>query len=197
MAGERASTAQEPSESLFEKAPSLWDAGVGEGFQKGTTELCLSVGAGYGILGNGAHHDWLLGAIDYGWMFTGVVAKDRWFRGNWELLGSLFGGAQFHPEAAYLVGLTPLLRYNFATGSRWMPFVNAGAGVTATDIRDGDLSTTFEFNLQFGAGVRLLLRDNLALTLQYRFIHLSNAGIEEPNDAVNNSSVLLGLNWLF
>lgn len=199
IAGTRASSAQERAESPFDKMPSLWEAGVGEGFQKGTSELCLSAGAGFGmtVLGSRVHHDWALGALDYGWMFTGVVARDHWFRGNCELLGSLFGGMQFHPEAAYLVGLTPLLRYNFATGSRWVPFLTGGAGLTATDIRDSDLSTTFQFNLQVGAGTRFFFRDNLALSLQYRFIHISNAGIKEPNSGVNNSTVLLGLTWFF
>jgi len=32
----------------------------------------------------------------------------------------------------WVVGLTPHLRYNFATGTRWIPFVDGGAGVTAT-----------------------------------------------------------------
>jgi hypothetical protein len=42
------------------------------------------------------------------------------------LVGELFSGLQFHPNDRYFVGLTPLLRYNFATGSRWAPLIDLG-----------------------------------------------------------------------
>lgn len=66
------------------------------------------------------------------------------------------------------------------------------AGATATDIRQPDLSTTFEFNLQGGGGLHYFLRNDLALTFQWRFIHLFNAGIKFPNTGVNNSTFLPG-----
>jgi len=177
----------------------LWEAGVGEGFDKGAEEIGGSVGGGLGmrILGSGHAHDWGLGVAQYGIMLSGVVATDHWYRGNVEFVAQLFGGEQFHPDTAYIVGMTPMLRYNFALGHRVVPFIDAGAGVTFTDIRDGDLSTTTEFNLQLGAGARFFMCDNLALTLQYRFIHLSNAGAASPNLGVNTGSLLLGLAWFF
>jgi len=46
-----------------------------------------------------------------------------------------------------------------------MPFVDAGAGVSLTDIGWPDLGITFEFNLQAKAELNYLLRENLALTL--------------------------------
>jgi hypothetical protein len=171
---------------------------VGEGFRKGAHELDVVAGAGFGvrILENHAH-DLALGAIGFGWMFTDVVADDHWFRGNWELLGELFAGGQFRPDSAYFVGGGPHLRYNIATKHRWVPFLDLGAGATATDIRNGDISTTFEFNLQAAAGAHVFLRDNLALTLQARFIHFSNAGIQFPNLGVNTLTGLVGLSWFF
>lgn len=191
---------QELTNSTFSAPlPELWKSGIGQGFAKGTHELELLAGGGFGmeILGSEHVHDWVLGSLQFGWVFTDVLAEDHWYRGNWELMADLFGGQQFSPDHAYLIGAAPLLRYDFATGSRWIPFFDFGAGATATDIRNGDLSTTFEFNLQAGAGTHFFLRNNLALTFQYRFIHLSNAGIEFPNLGVNNSTFLLGLAWFF
>ncbi len=192
-------TAAESNLNFQDPAVSLWEGGVGEGFRKGTHEVDASVAFGLGmpILGSQGHHHWVLGMIDFGWMFSRVVAKDHWYRGNWELIGEAFGGFQYHPEHAYLGGVAPLVRYNFATGTRWVPFVNAGAGVTWTDIRDGDLSTKFEFNLQIGAGVHYFLKDNLSLDIQYRFIHISDAGISTPNLGVNDSNLVLGASWFF
>jgi opacity protein-like surface antigen len=175
-----------------------WKDEVGNGLRKGAHELEVSAGAGLGVRILETHaHDWGFGAIDFGWVLSDVVADEHWYRGNWELLGEVFGGEQFHPETAYFVGGGPHLRYNFATGRRWMPFVDVGAGATATDIRDGDISTTFEFNLQGGAGVHYFLRDNLALTAQARFIHFSNAGLRFPNLGVNTLTGLLGVSWFF
>ena len=192
--------AQESTNSpLAAPLPGLWKTETAEGFNKGAHELELLAGVGIGTpIIHGEHaHDWVLGSLQYGWVFTDVLAPDRWHRGNWELLAHFFGGEQFNPSHAYLIGAAPLLRYNFAPGGRWVPFIDFGAGVTATDIRDGDLSTTFEFNLQAGAGTHFFLRKDLALTFQYRFIHLSNAGIDFPNLGVNTSNFMLGLSWFF
>ncbi len=178
---------------------SIWKNGVGEGFTKGAKEIDLSAGGGIGlkVMGSSTNHDWWVGAADFGWIFSDVVGEGRWYRGNWELLGEVFGGQQFHPDWAYFVGVAPHLRYNFATGTRLVPFVDAGAGMTATDIRNGDLSTTFEFNLHGGLGVRYFIEDNLALTLQWRYIHFSNAGMKFPNLGVNNTTFLVGMAWMF
>lgn len=169
------------------------------GFVKGTKEFGLSLGAGFGmeVITSSDTHDWALGSVRYGCIFTDLVGSNHWYRGNYELLIELFGGMQFYPDNAYVVGGGPILRYNFATGKRWIPFIDLGGGIAATDIRNGDLSTTFEFNLQGGAGVHLFVRKEVALTFQYRFIHLSNAGLEYPNLGVNNSTFLGGVTWFF
>ncbi len=179
---------------------SLWEDGkVGDGFRKGAHELSASaaVGLGMPIFGSQQHHNWVLGFFEYGWVFSDVVAKGEFCQGNWELIGDLFGGFQYHPDHAFVVAVAPLVRYNFATGTRWVPFVNAGAGLSLTDIRDGDLSTRFEFNLQFGGGARYFLKENLSFDVQCRFIHLSNAGMQVPNLGLNNATLMLGASWFY
>ena len=177
----------------------VWQDGIGSGFRKGTEEESVTVGMGLGmkVLGGSQSHNLVLGRLRYGRVLTEVVGGNSWLRGNlgWGL--ELVGGGQYQPKEAYLFGLTPTLRYSFATGSRWMPFVDGGAGVSLTDIGHPDLSTKFEFNLQVGAGCNYFLKDNLALTLQYRFLHLSNARIDTPNLGVNTSIIYLGLTRYF
>jgi hypothetical protein len=70
-------------------------------------------------------------------------------------------------------------------------------GVTATGIGAPDLSGTFEFNLQAAAGVQWFVRDDLALTSEFKFIHMSCAGITSPNLGMNNVAFLIGLTWFF
>jgi opacity protein-like surface antigen len=188
-----------PETALAPRGPSLWETDIGAGFQRGAQELgtCAGLGLGMKVLGLTRSHDWGIGTLEYGRMISPVLGKGRWYGGNLELAGELFGAGQFRPDQAYVVGGGPHLRYSFATGHRWVPFLDVGGGATATDIRDHDLSTTFEFNLQGGAGLHFFWRRNAAFTLQYRFIHLSNADMSSPNVGVNSSSVLAGLTWFF
>jgi hypothetical protein len=192
--------AQSQTNSIaLSESNSLWRAGVGQGFTKGVFGLDVSGGAGFGVrmLGTSEIHDWWLTAAQFGYVLSDVVGKDHFYRGNFELLGQLFGGEQYHPSRAYLVGLGPMLRYDFATGTRVVPFFDVSAGVTATDIRNGDLSSTFEFNLQAGVGAHVFLTDCFALTGQCRLIHISDADITSPNNGVNNVTFLLGATWFF
>ena len=121
--------------------------------------------------------------------------RSKWYRGNWELWGEFLGGAQFQPSRRYLFGLLPLVRYNFATGSHYVPFMDVGPGFSYTNIRGPDLSTRFQFNVQVGTGMYYFVREAAALTLQYRWLHVSNAGIEEPNRGVNTQMFMVGVNW--
>jgi opacity protein-like surface antigen len=135
--------------------------------------------------------------MNVGWVFTDVIAADKWYRGNLELLAELFAGGQFNPYGRYFVGLTPFIRYNFATGSRWMPFVEFGAGVSATNIEGPDLTGTFQFNLQPGAGLNYFISKRTALTVQYRWLHFSNARIALPNHGTNTQMFEVGVSWFF
>ena len=161
-----------PTLSLAESTPStprnIWQDGVGNGFREHTFDAGFSLGAGFGtrVFGNTIAHDLALASGSFGWVFSDVVAKDKWYRGNWEWLNELFSGGQFSPRGHYFVGWTTGLRYNFATGSRWVPFVDGGVGLSGTDIDSPDLDGTFQFNVQVGAGTHYFLRDDTALTLQ-------------------------------
>jgi len=184
---------------LQQPHPSAWLDDLSGGFSKDTGEVSLSLGAGFGVkaFGGTVKHDLALSQASAGWFITDTVAKDKWWRGNWELLGELFAGGQFQPRDRSFVGLTPMIRYNFVTGSHWVPFLDGGAGLTYTDIRHPDLSTLFEFNVQPGVGTHFLLNKDTALTLQYRWLHFSNDQIENPNHGVNTEMFLVGLTRLF
>ncbi len=178
----------------------VWrDGRIGTGFSKN----CCHVGGGAGVLfgseafGSMRAHNLTLGMLEFGWIFTDVLAPDKWYAGNLELRGELFGGSQFVPNSRYFTGFTPFLRYNLATGTRWVPFVEFGAGLSGTDIGKPDLSTTFEFNLQLGVGTYYFFCKDKAVSLQYRFLHFSNAGIDVPNYGVDTTGVMLGLDWFF
>jgi len=177
----------------------IWPDGIGNGLRKNVNEVTFALGPAIGTrtFGGWQIHDLVLGRLDYARLRTGVIGGRCPLRGSLEGRLELLGGGQYHPESTYLFGFTPVLRYNVATGNRWMPFVDVGAGVSLTDIGLPDLCTTFEFNVQGGAGCSYFLKDNLALTLQYRFVHISNADIDSPNVGVNINVIYIGLSRYF
>jgi hypothetical protein len=181
------------------RSSGIWQGEVGEGFSSSVQTLSLDAGAtaGFQAFGGEQDHNLALVSVSYGHMLGRVMGEDHWYRGNWELRGEFFGGGQFSPSANWLVGLTPHLRYNLATGTRWVPYVDGGAGVTATGIRPPDLSGIFEFNLQANTGVNWFVRDNLALTCQAGYLHMSCAGIHYPNQGLNCVTGMVGITWFF
>jgi lipid A 3-O-deacylase len=186
-------------EALQPAAPSLWEGGVGDGFAKGVETVTIEAGANYGLANFGSResHDFALLSLSYGRMLGAPAGGDHWHRGNWELRGEVFGGTQFSPEDDWLFGLTPHLRYNFATGTRWVPFVDGGVGVMLTSIRLPDLSNIFEFNAQGGMGIHWFASENFVLTMEVRYIHISCAGISHPNYGVNGVMGLIGVSRFF
>jgi hypothetical protein len=178
---------------------SIWEDAVGSGLRAGTKSASLSLGAHFGVpmLGGRESHDLALASLSLGRIWGSVRGREHWYRGNWEFRGELFAGSEYSPETEWVIGLTPHLRYNFATGTRWMPFIDLGAGVTATSIGPPDLSGIFEFNLQACVGTHWFLRPNLALTFEGRYLHLSCARLSDPNLGLNGAAGFIGLSYFF
>jgi len=130
-------------------------------------------------------------------MLDGTLGKDCWYRGNFEFRLELFGGAQFLPRTEWVMGLTPHLRYCFATGTRWIPYIDGGAGVSATSIREPDLGGVFQFNLQAAVGVQRYVTDTVAVTVQAGYFHMSSADIYKPNNGVNCVTGMAGVTFFF
>jgi len=159
----------------------------------------FTLGAGFGVkaMGSTQAHGLTAASIHVGKLLVSDSPTPGPVFRHLELAGELWGGAQYHPETAGLAGFTPIARYHLLPGSRLAPFLDAGAGVTGTDIGHPDLSTRFEFNLQAGGGIQWFWRENLALTLQARYLHISNAGIDSPNEGVNTFLFSGGMSWFF
>lgn len=177
-------------------SPSIWHNDVpGAGFRAGVQHIGLSLANGFSATGR--EHDLAMAMFRYGRVMTDVVGADHFYRGNVELGAELFAGGQYSPEAAYIIGSAATVRYDFATGTRWVPFVEAGFGFAATDIKGDDLSTNYEFKSEGGVGVHYFWRKNLSAFFDYQFFHLSNGGFHKPNRGTNINLFSLGLAIFF
>ena len=136
-------------------------------------------------------------AVQFGYMLS-EVSGTNWLRGNFELLGEGFGSAIFQGPGSYIAGVTVWGRYNFVPAhSRFVPFAEAGLGLTSTDIDRGIVGQPFNFNLDLGLGTRYFLSAKWALTLEYRFQHISKANTGRHNLGINAHGPILGVAYLF
>ncbi len=183
----------------FAEPPGIWAGEVGDGFRRGVQHAGLSLGIAptAKFAGSREAHGLALARFDYGWVLTSPMAQGRFYGGNLSLIAELIAGAQYDPDADYIVGATPLLRYTFAAGGPVLPYIEAGAGLTLTDIREPDLGGAFQFNLAAGAGVLWFVQPRTAFSLSYRLMHLSSAGLSRPNSGVNAHLISAGIHWHF
>jgi|SRR6516164_7461897 hypothetical protein len=184
---------------IYESTSRIWQNDVGQGFLPITQIFSVEVGVAPGMatFGSRQAHDFALLGLTYGRVLSNVLGEGHWYRGNFEGRLELWGGGQYRPSSEYVIGFTPHIRYDFATGTRLVPFLDGGAGVTATSIGPPDMSGTFEFNLQVNAGVYWFLREHVALTGETGYMHMSCAGIHHPNLGANNVCFMFGVTWFF
>ena len=177
----------------------IWTGALGSGFRNGTQTFHLGIGMGYGIKIFGAQerHDLLPMTISYGRMVGDVLGAGHWYAGNFEVRGEVFLAPQVNSEGYWTIGLAPHLRYNFATETRWIPYVDLGMGIALTEIRAPDLGSSFQFNEQVAAGVNYFFADDVAVNFEIHFLHISSAGTSKPNQGVNTVGPSIGVNWFF
>lgn len=161
--------------------------------------LGFSAGGGLGsfIFGGTIKHDFLFLNFHYGRILPDVIGEGSWWEGRWMLLGEATAGRETHPDDAWAASLTPVARYLFGHPDSVVPFLEAGFGLTWTDIGEPDLGGDLQFNSQVGAGFYWFAEEDLALMFQYRFIHYSNAGLKRPNGGVNIHAAMIGISYFF
>jgi lipid A 3-O-deacylase len=177
--------------------PGTYDSAFGFGKQS------LGISAGHGLaLPVGGTQSPELEDIQFFYLtprwgvgITDPLGGSSWYRGNFELLLEGTFLYIFEPKSGRAGGIAPVLRYNFLTGSRFIPFLQAGAGVIALDADLRRQADGLNFILQSGLGLHYFLSQSTALTGEWRFHHISNAGIHHRNAGINSSLFMLGVTF--
>ncbi|HQT27237.1 MAG TPA: acyloxyacyl hydrolase [Burkholderiales bacterium] len=143
--------------------------------------------------GNGMGTDMMRVGAQWDW-------HKKWFdNGTWHLggywdasVGEWRGHAQIGGNQKITdFGLTPVFRYERDRIGGFAPYVEAAVGfhlISRTYINaDRKFSTAYQFGDHVGAGVRF--GKNGRYDLEYRFQHLSNGGIKEPNQGINFNQI--------
>lgn len=131
----------------------------------------------------------------------GIVLTDPvasgWWQGNIEFVVQPVFARFTRPFAAEAAGGSFLLAYNFLSFGRWVPFVDAGAGMIWTNLapRIPEQSTQFEFTLEAGLGVHYFLSERMTWTMGVRLHHISNGGLGDRNTGINGVLPYMGISF--
>jgi hypothetical protein len=169
-------------------------------FGRGRVEVTLAGGASY------SHNVTLARDLDdragaHALPHVGLFLTDElghgWYRGSLEVLVEPTLIRLEEPPDATVGGVAVLGRWVLASESAFHPFVEAGGGVLGGQVRLRQTNCDVNFILQGGVGVMWFTSERTALTVGYRYHHISNAGRCSPNLGLNSSLLVLGLTYFF
>ncbi|MGH7265420.1 MAG: acyloxyacyl hydrolase [Candidatus Rokuibacteriota bacterium] len=100
-------------------------------------------------------------------------------------------------ESSTLAGLSGMLRWLFTGWPAMYPFVEGGAGIVGGDANLRQTNCDLNYIVQGGVGGLVPLSERTAVTLGYRFQHLSNGDRCSNNLGLNSSVVHVGFSYFF
>lgn len=104
----------------------------------------------------------------------------------------------YDPRSNVEIGNNFLIKIGFLPNTwRFQPYFKGGAGLIYLTQHTREQGSQFNFNEHIGCGLHYFFKKNLALTLEYRYRHISNAGIEHPNDGINTNFAIGGVSYVF
>ena len=131
-----------------------------------------------------------IGRLGY---FLSVEIGTSWFRGRHELLLELLLHLVVDPKVSVITGGYILGSWKFTGLDAMVPYVFAGGGILYVDLGLPTMGSRLDFSYQGGTGVQYFIGKDIALNMEYRYHHISNAGTAEPNEPLNSSKFLLGI----
>ena len=109
--------------------------------------------------------------------------------------GTLF--LYYDPSVAVGGGLAAIGgRYHFWHDRGWTPYVVGITGLIWTDLDIPELDRTFNFQLVYGVGLRVIPPRGPGLIVELRSHHISNAGTAGDNLGINAATILTGVQWV-
>ncbi len=163
--------------------------------QRGTWEFGIWAGGGPSVPGGTSG----VAVFDAGLRAGKVLTREHLpgvLRGNFEYAVDAIPLYLIHiRDTRYGAALNPvILKWNFSA-RHVAPYVEFGGGVL---LSDGDIppgTSSVNFTPQAGAGLQFLTRRKRAVVATVRYVHISNAGLSNPNPGINTLQVALGYHW--
>lgn len=161
-------------------------------------EVQVWVGGGHSVAGGRGDTGVFNAGLRYGWILTGPHLPG-FLRGRFEYaVDAVPVFLVFQPaNTAYGVGFDPLgLKWNIQRHGRFSPYLELTGGTLFTNHNVPTYTNTVNFMDQAALGMHILgAKHNVSLELRY--MHISNAGLANLNPGVNTVQVRLGIGKFF
>ena len=151
-------------------------------------------GYAIGHLNEQESHELLPLIVDFNFDLKKIT--DDW---NWKWDGMLLGfvegfaGIIGRPDSNFEFGTDLGFKVGILNEEKSLqPYLKAGIGIMYMTLQTIEQGTQFNFNEFAGVGLQYRSKDNRTLLLEYRYRHLSNAGIDESNGGINDHFFLAG-----
>ena len=130
---------------------------------------------------------------------TDVILENTFLRGVLEYKLEVPLGLIVTLNDRGLAGLNPLgFRYDF-TGfkGRFVPYAAASLGIVYLNVPREVQGTKYNFITNSELGAQYFITDKWTISAECRYLHLSNAGIKEPNRGQNYVFGIVGVSRYF
>jgi lipid A 3-O-deacylase len=168
------------------------------GPEQGGHEIELWTGGGYSVPGGTANTGAFNAGFRYGWVISDLHLPG-FLRGRFEYaVDGVPVFLAFQPaDTAYGAGFDPLgLKWNFVRHGRFSPFLELTGGVLFTNHNVPAYTNTVNFMDQAAFGTHIL-GPKYNLSVEVRYMHISNAGLGNLNPGVNTVQLRLGIGRFF
>jgi len=126
-----------------------------------------------------------------------VFAQGSWYQGNFDFIWQGEFTYNFQPAGGYSLGTGFMFRYNFLASKKFVPYVELGLGFGYLNYNLADQVDGFVFSPQGSLGAHYFITDQWAINGSWRVHHMSNSGLEQPNNSINANVFLIGVSYFF
>ncbi|HXP17582.1 MAG TPA: acyloxyacyl hydrolase [Terriglobales bacterium] len=162
--------------------------------EDGGHEVQIWTGGGHSVSGGTSNTGVWNAGLRYGWILTRPHGPGL-LEGRFEYaVDAVPAFLVFQPtNTTYGVGFNPLnLKWNFATRGRVVPYLELSGGTlfTTKDVPTGTDRVNFTSSAAVGTH---FLGESRNWSVELRYMHISNAGLSDPNPGINTVQVRVGI----
>lgn len=137
---------------------------------------------------------------NFGFRIGRVLTSEHlsgWKRGNLELAADVMPVyLVFQNQTVYGGGVTtPIFRWNFTSGRKIAPYFESGGGLLYTTSSVPAGTSRINFTPQGAFGLQVFTRERRSVSFDARYVHISSAGLGDPNPGIDTMQFRIGFNW--
>ena len=173
-------------------SPVYSTAGTTDINNRSLTESGMIVGYGTGDIAGGKHYEPILLIWHLGCDLKRFIPKLEDHKGTLSVYLEPQINPVFNPETDLEFGVGVGLKYMHPITDEISAYIFGSVGPHYITVQTTDQANGFIFSDTIGAGLSFFLTGRTSVNLEYRFRHMSNADIEEPNGGIDTHFATIG-----